>query len=204
MMVLLAQKIATCGLVLLLCACASQPRVVISPGERVLRQTQRDEHANSQRQFALSGRIAIRNGEDGGSGRFEWQQDGEVMRFVLSAPLSNQTWTLEGMPGSYVLTDSKGRQRQDADAKRLVFDASGWVIPMDELSYWIRAARAPEAIAGPAELNLAESGDLARLHQAGWQVQFERFADFNALRLPVKITAKRDAASVKVIIQRWQ
>lgn len=188
----------------LVAGCATQPRVVISPSARQQHQAQRDEHASQQRQFALSGRIAIRNGEDGGSGRFEWNQDGDVMRFVLSAPLSNQTWTLEGMPGSYVLTDSKGRQSQDADAKRLVFDASGWVIPMDELSYWIRAARAPEAIAGPAQLELAENGDLSRLRQGGWQVQFDRFSDFNTIRLPVKITAKRDAASVKVIIQRWQ
>lgn len=187
-----------------LAGCATQPRVVISASERDQRQSQRDEHAREQRNFSLSGRIAIRNGDDGGSGRFEWQQDGEVMRFVLSAPLSNQTWTLEGMPGSYVLTDSKGQQQQDADAKRLVFDASGWVIPMDELSYWIRAARAPEALAGPAQLELAESGDLSSLRQAGWQVSFERFSEVNAIRLPVKIKATREAASVKVIIQRWQ
>lgn len=188
----------------LLSACASPPRLVLSPGERDQRQNQRDEHASTQRHFALSGRIAIRNGDDGGSGRFEWRQQGDVMRFVLSAPLSNQTWTLEGLPGSYVLTDSKGRERQDADAKRLVFDASGWEIPMDELSYWVRAARAPEAVAGPAQLSLAESGDLHTLDQGGWRVQFERFTEVNEIRLPSKITAKRDAASVKVIIQRWQ
>ena len=199
-----ANRLAALLCTLILAGCASPTRVVISDQERVQRQTQRDEHADAQRSFSLAGRIAIRNGRDGGSGRFEWQQDGEVMRFVLSAPLSNQTWTLEGMPGSYVLTDSKGRQQQDADAKRLVFEASGWVIPMDELSYWIRAARAPEAIAGPAELVLAESGDLSSLRQAGWQVRFDRFSEVNAIRLPVKITAEQDAASVKVIIQRWE
>ena len=84
----------------LLGACSStRPRVETQIARA--NQSQHDQKIEAQSSFHLRGRIAIKNARDGGSGRFDWSQDGDQINFELSAPLSNQTWRLEGKPGSY-------------------------------------------------------------------------------------------------------
>ncbi len=164
--------------------------------------------------FHVRGRIAISqrmgNDSDGGNGSFEWEQRELVSRFSLSAPLSNQTWTLEGMPGSYVLTDSKGKQMQNSRADYLIDQASGWRIPVAELQYWLHALPNPELPVESQAFN--RNGTPKQFQQSGWLVSFERFEDTNCvarkqLCKPLRVSAKRNAdgviSSVKVIISRW-
>ncbi len=167
-------------------------------------QAQREVQVEAAQNFHLQGRIAIKNAHDGGSGRFDWQQTGDAIRFELSAPLSNQTWRLEGAPGDYSLTDSKGTPRHDADARKLIFDASGWTIPMQELAYWVRGARARSALKNAqAELTFDASGRLSALTQNGWTVIYERYSDASDGALPIKLRATQGDAQVKVIVQSW-
>ena len=42
----------------------------------------------------LSARLAVSNGQDGGSGRLEWTQQGEFFDVTLRAPVSGQNWQL--------------------------------------------------------------------------------------------------------------
>ncbi len=187
----------------LLSACgATRPRVNSEAAEVI--QNQRDQSIESQENFHLRGRIAIKNAQDGGSGRFEWTQKGEHIEFELSAPLSNQTWRLEGQPGSYTLTDSKGAPRQSDDAGQLIYAASGWTIPMQELRFWVRGARAIAVNGADAKLSFDATGRLSVLKQNGWTVNYERFADATNNALPIKLRAYKNDAQVKVIVQSWE
>ena len=186
----------------LLSACTTaRPRVDAEVAQAT--QIQRDQSVASQTNFHLRGRIAIKNGADGGSGRFDWTQKGDQIEFELSAPLSNQTWRLEGQPGSYTLTDSKGAPQQSDDAKQLIYAASGWTIPMQELRYWVRGARAESANAQEAQLSFDATGRLSVLKQNGWTVNYERYSDASDGALPSKLRAFKGEAQVKVIVQSW-
>jgi outer membrane lipoprotein LolB len=188
---------------LLLGACSGQrPRVDAVRAEQV--QAVHDQQITDQENFALTGRIGIKNKGDGGSGSFSWLQTGDVIQFELRAPLSNQTWRLEGMPGSFELTDSKGVVTRNADAQQLLLDASGWQIPITELRHWVRGARAPEATSGDASVQYQDNGDLKQLIQNGWTVDFERFDETSGGRLPVKLKAYQNQAQVKVLIKSWK
>jgi outer membrane lipoprotein LolB len=190
------------GVALLFSACASKrPQVEAAQAERV--QITHDQQVDKQSSFALSGRIGIKNNGDGGSGSFTWAQNGDVIEFELRAPLSNQTWRLEGMPGSFELTDSKGKVTRNADAEQLLLDASGWQIPMVELRHWVRGARAPISVSGDATVQYSANGDLKQLVQNGWTVDFERFDDIDGTRLPIKLKAYQNQAQVKVLIKSW-
>ena len=195
--------ILAAGVVGFLSACTTaRPRVSIE-GAQVI-QNQRDKKFESQENFHLRGRIAIKNAQDGGSGRFEWTQNGERIEFELSAPLSNQTWRLEGQPGSYTLTDSKGTPQHGEDARQLIYSASNWIIPMQELRFWVRGARAITANGADAQLNFDATGRLSVLKQNGWTVNYERFTDATDDALPVKLRANKDDAQVRVIVQSWE
>ena len=188
----------------LLGACAStRPRVDSAIAQA--NQIQRDQSVEAQTSFHLRGRIAIKNARDGGSGRFDWQQDGDQINFELSAPLSNQTWRLEGGPGRYTLTDSKGAPQHSDDARALIYAASGWTIPMQELRFLVRGARAEsnDSTNSP-ELSFDATGRLNTLKQNGWTVNFERYSDASNSALPVKLRAFNDDAQVKVIVQSWE
>ena len=186
----------------LLSACGTaRPRVNVETAQAS--QIERDERVEAQQNFHLRGRIAIRNGGDGGSGRFEWTQKGEQIEFELSAPLSNQTWRLEGEPGNYTLTDSKGAPQTSDDARQLIYAASGWTIPMQELRYWVRGARAESATPQAAQLSFDATGRLNVLKQNGWTVNYERYSDASDGALPIKLRAFKGEAQVKVIVQSW-
>lgn len=187
----------------LLSACVStRPRVETDVARA--NQSQREQSVVAQSRFHLRGRIAIKNARDGGSGRFDWSQDGDQIRFELSAPLSNQTWRLEGQPGSYTLTDSKGAPQRNHDARQLIYDASGWTIPMQQLRFWVRGASAISSdLTEAAELSFDATGRLSVLKQNGWTVNYERYADASDTALPIKLRAFKDDAQVKVIVQSW-
>ncbi len=191
------------SLLSLLSACVSvRPRVDSMVAQA--NQSQRDQSVEAQTRFHLRGRIAIKNARDGGSGRFDWRQDGDQINFELSAPLSNQTWRLEGGPGNYTLTDSKGKPQHSDDARALIYAASGWIIPMQELRFWVRGARAESTDSSDApELSFDASGRLSTLKQNGWTVSYERYSDASNSALPVKLRAFKDDAQVKVIVQSW-
>ena len=193
----------------LLGACVStRPRVDSAIAQA--NQIQRDQSVEAQTSFHLRGRIAIKNARDGGSGRFDWQQDGDQINFELSAPLSNQTWRLEGGPGRYTLTDSKGAPQHSDDARALIYAASGWTIPMQELRFWVRGARAEASnmtsndITHAPELSFDATGRLKLLKQNGWTVHYERYGDASNSALPIKLRAFKDDAQVKVIVQSWE
>lgn len=198
-----AKIVLIAGLLGLLSACVSiRPRVDSMVAQA--NQSQRDQSVEAQTRFHLRGRIAIKNARDGGSGRFDWRQDGDQINFELSAPLSNQTWRLEGGPGNYTLTDSKGTPQHSDDARALIYAASGWTIPMQELRFWVRGARAESTDSSDApELSFDASGRLSTLKQNGWTVSYERYSDASDSALPVKLRAFKDDAQVKVIVQSW-
>jgi outer membrane lipoprotein LolB len=199
----LLRSLVVLSVLLFLSACApKRPKISTDQAEHV--QGLHDQQVSSEQDFSLSGRIGIKSKNDGGSGSFDWLQRGDVIAFELRAPLSNQTWRLEGLPGSFELTNSKGEVKQNADAKQLLLDASGWLIPIEELRHWVRGARAPEALSGKAQVSFAASGDLQQLRQNGWIVEFERFEEIDGKRLPVKLKAYQDGAQVKLLIKAWE
>ena len=103
-----------CAALLMLPACA--PRVVkpdagvdVVAGEGRL--SERESRMFERTEFDLGGRIAISDGDDGGSGRFEWQQRGQAYTLRFVAPVSGRSWRLEVQPGQALLIESNGAVR---------------------------------------------------------------------------------------------
>ncbi len=195
------------GMLLALSACKSLPQRSSTQSAK-LNQQQRTDILSACVDFNLRGKLAITqfsaNGSDGGSGRFVWKQKSDVLDFRLSAPLSNQTWQLQGMPGAYTLTDSRGIARQNASAEQLIQDASGWTLPVTELRLWVLGLPTSDA---SNTISRYEDGTLKQFFERGWQVDYQSYTDAEP-RLPIKIKAVlsesgKTRASVKIIVQDW-
>jgi outer membrane lipoprotein LolB len=191
----------------LLAGCVTTaPRAPLPPAARdaaVARQQMRETALSRRAQWNLEGRVALSNGRRGGSGRIDWQQDGDAYRVALSAPVTRQSWRIEGDAGSARLEGLDGGPRVGDDATRLLREATGWEIPVQALASWVRGARATQG--GPAQLQFAGDGRLARLQQDGWTLDYSDWRQQPAagVELPMRINAERGEARVRLVVDDW-
>lgn len=175
------RTLALSGLVLVgLSACVSVPRgqgsgaaVVeqISDSARqgeAARQAWLQQHPN----WSFQGRVAISKDRNGGSGRIDWQQDGPRYRVQLSAPVTRQSWVLTGdtTTGAGRLEGLDGGPRSGSDAEKVLLEATGWTIPVNQMPDWVRALRIADA--GAARVELDAAGRPRTVQQDGWTIDF--------------------------------
>ena len=211
--VMLAGVLALAG-----CAVApvrAPPPAVVSSAERdaaMAAQGAREAALALHPDWRLEGRVALTNNGRGGSGRLEWQQRGGDFSVGLSAPVTRQGWRLSGRQGDVVLEGLDGGPHRGTDAATVLREATGWEIPVGALASWVRGARAGgdsvpmdgSMDVGPAELEFSADGRLVRLRQQGWTLDY---ADWqpqpDGLDLPMRISASRDAARVRLVVDAW-
>ena len=176
---------------LALAGCAAPPRApegVTRPDPAVLNQ------------WSASGRMAIAAGADGGSGSFDWVQDGTTSRLDLRGPLGAGAVRLVVTPGTLSLADGSGRVL-DADVARADLQARlGADLPWDHLRYWLLGVPAPGVDATVLDQDAAP---WRLIEQAGWRLAYDSFDGVGGLNLPKRLTAQRGAVRVRVIVDTW-
>ncbi len=164
----------------------------------------REDAVRALPQLAFSGRVAMSNGREGGSGRIEWMQRGADYRVTLSAPVTRQSWQLEGGPQGARIDGLEGGPRDGADVGLLLHEATGFEIPVAAMAAWAAGTR---AAGSAAEVGFDADGRLARLQQAGWIVDYLEWQPEGASgampALPTRINARRGDARVRLIVDAW-
>jgi outer membrane lipoprotein LolB len=183
--------------IVLLVGCAPVP-VRTLPATAEAAQTARELAFAERRTWAFTGRVAVANGDDGGSGRIDWRQEGDDFDIRLTAPVTGQGWRLHREHGVVILDGLAGGPRQGNDAETLLLEATGWRLPVAAMSAWVRGLRGP----GSAELGGDARGLPATLVQSGWQVEYRAWTD-TAPPLPLKLNASQGRATVRLAVDAW-
>ena len=199
---------------LLLAGCATRgPGAALPPplsnpqaiGAAEQSQAQRAQWLGDHPRWSFEGRVAINNAGKGGNGRIDWQQDGSGYTISLSAPVTRQSWRLTGdtHSGAGTLEGLDGGPRQGEDAEVLLLDATGWDIPVNALAKWVVGLQA-EGLPTD-ERTFSTQGHLQTLEQGGWRIDYTGWSDpeGNQPALPGRIEARRDQATVRLIVDRW-
>ncbi len=207
-------RLMAVGVSLILAGCATRaPQASLPPAlsepkaiqaaEQV--QTQRAAWLDLHRQWSFEGRVAINNAGKGGNGRIDWQQDGPRYVISLSAPVTRQSWRLIGDTHSEAgrLEGLEGGVREGQDAEALLLEATGWDIPVNALARWAQGLSA-EGLPSENQAFSAE-GRLQTLEQGGWRIDYAEWFDAAGQQpqLPRRIEARRDRATVRLIVDRW-
>lgn len=156
--------------------------------------------------YAFSGRVAMSNGREGGSGRIEWRQLDQTFEVSLAAPVTRQSWQLSGDPAGARIEGLAGGPREGGDVGQLLWEATGFDMPVAALAAWATGTRADAGRFGQAEVDYTADGQLARLRQDGWTIDYldwQPVAAEGAPVLPVRINAARDSARVRLIVDAW-
>lgn len=199
---------------LLLAACATRaPQASLPPplsGAEAIRaaekaQIERAAWLNGQPQWSFEGRVAISNAGKGGNGRIDWRQDGPRYVVSLSAPITRQSWRLIGDTHSEAgrLEGLEGGTREGEDAEALLLEATGWDIPVNALGRWVQGLPA-EGLATENQ-SFSTASRLQALEQAGWRIDYTEWFEAAGQQppLPRRIEARRDRATVRLIVDRW-
>lgn len=195
--------VAGLSLCLVLSACVAPRTREALPADPVQARAN-DARRGALAEWNLSGRIAVSNGDRGGSGRIDWRQEAGEYTISLSAPVTRQSWQLSGNDRGARLEGIAGGPREDADVEQLLLSATGWNIPVRALQDWVRGIPAPAAEFGPEKH--VYSGSLpASLEQAGWTIEYQEWlpAGADGPQLPRRIVARSGDASVKLVIDEW-
>lgn len=155
--------------------------------------------------WTLSGRVALSRAGQGGSGRIDWTQAGDRFAVSLAAPVTRQSWRLEGDTRQARLSGLEGGDRDGPDASVLLLDATGLEVPVAALSAWARGARADVARFGEPTLRFDASGRLARIEQGGWTIDYVAWQPdgTSGAGLPRQLQAERADARLRLIVDAW-
>lgn len=197
---------------LALAACTMQPvrqAPPVAAGAALATQEAREAALRADAGWSLAGRVALANGDRGGSGRLDWVQAGDRSSVSLSAPITRQSWRLDAGPAGATLDGLDGGPRHGADAGELLLRSTGWEIPVAALPAWLRGVRAADQ--GAATLRFGDDGRLARMDQAGWTITYSdwRLPDPVAgavapgVALPHRLEAVRGEARVRLLVDDW-
>jgi outer membrane lipoprotein LolB len=149
--------------------------------------------------WGFDGRIAVSNGNDGGSGRIAWRQEGSRLDITIRAPVSGQTWRLAGdRERGYELSGTKRERVRDVDAEALLARETGWRVPVAALERWVRGLPA-----GAVRPRFGENGLPAQLREAGWTIEYRRYDTARPQALPTRIVARNGALQVRLAIASW-
>ena len=151
-------------------------------------------------QWAFEGRLAVNDGQDGGSGHFNWQRQGEASSMDFHGALGRGAWRLDADRNGAVLELADGEIDRAPSVGQLVERRLGWKIPVDALAWWVRGCTAP---GNWDQRELDEYGRLMVLNQFGWEIEYGKYTEAEGIFMPLKLTARQDSYTVKLAIRDW-
>jgi len=171
-------------MVLLLSACAHAP---LPPEASATRAGQ---------SLSLSGRVSVHQQEKNFSGQFQWVASNGVDDILLSDPLGQGVAKIMRTAQETMLQLPDGRRETAPDADALTEKLLGFRLPLGGMSYWISARPAPST---PNQLAYDKDGQVERIQQDGWKIEYLSYAE----ERPKKLLISRPDLEIKLIVDHW-
>jgi outer membrane lipoprotein LolB len=186
------------GLCLALSACATtRPSVDLPP---LTTWELRQSVLAASTDWAFRGRIAVKAGDEGFNGKFNWSQTGERFYATVSGPLGIGTVAIEGSGNAIIVTDKDGVTTPLIDPETELYDRYGWTIPVTSLRYWALGIPDPR---GVAITDVDAAGKLLKLEQSNWKVSISEYKESAGQQMPRKLTATNPDTRVRMFIDKW-
>lgn len=163
------------------------------------------QRLNGLTQWQLSGKLAVRQPSDSGTAIINnWTQNGSAYDIGLSSSFLGMGSTrLKGTPDFIELTMPGGDVYTSGDPEALVEAATGWQLPLANLTRWIKGLPGND---GSYTLLFDDDGQLALIRQQGWEIRYDRRERFIEAypALPARLTAVKGEKRVRLVVSDWQ
>lgn len=186
---------------LLLYGCAAQPTITL---ESTPAWQSRQIQLAALDIWEAEGRIGVINGQEGWHASLQWQQQPSAYQIQLLGPLGQGRVHISGNAQQTEVKTQDGQTWIAADADESMVQILGIRLPVNGLRYWILGLPAPQP--PPTKLQTDADGQLTRLEQDGWVIDYAAYLPNSRLNLalPERITAHRADLNVKLVITQWK
>lgn len=146
--------------------------------------------------WQMTGRAAVAVGTQGWQATLDWRQHSGSAELHLAGPLGI---------GAQVITQSaagisiNGAAASEATLEQLQ-DRLGFQLPIDNLKYWLLGVPDPRL---EFDLTRNDQDRAQHLTQAGWTVDYDRYAPVGGDVLPGRVVLNRDEVRVRIVIDHW-
>lgn len=193
-------RVAACVLVVVaLASCRTvPPRAVVGPGADAPWPEQRAALQSFDR-YSLAGRVAVAANGQGFSANLRYAQLANRTELFLDGPLGIGGLRVELEGEDFEIATSRGEQLDGPAARAELERRLGFALPLQELRWWLVGIPAP----GEAVVNASDAGEIRDFSQAGWHVSINSREAGLGFSLPKRLTAERDGARLKLLVERW-
>lgn len=152
------------------------------------------QQLQQQKNWSLEGRLALANDKDSLSLSVSWQHDPLQDSLDLVGPLGQGRVKIIVTPDQVAVDDGENRKVFDGQADEIIREQLGVDLPIESLRYWVLGVNDPRK-------SFSEQPE--GFYQAGWLVRFRELQSVNKRKLPKKMTAEKDKARIKLIVDQW-
>lgn len=186
-------------LVTLLAGCAGlAEREPSSAGWKVHR-----EQLSALQQWTVHGKLAVRTNDTSESASIVWQQDDQHTQLQLSGPLGMGATTIDSNGQRLDIRQGDEHTALDISTPDAILLNTGWDLPLNALTHWLKGLPAPDTKIQRIEVN-TQTELLQSLQQDHWEIDFQKYGQFQGYILPTRVQIQRGATRVKLVISRWQ
>lgn len=179
--------------ILILSACATKPQISYQDASVAGKFPQR---------WTIDGRIAFKSPEEKFSASMTWQQNNQDYLLRLSKLIGGTLLTMQ-KSGERVLLEVDDNTFTDTNAERLIYQNTGWIIPVEDLKFWVSGRLNPDGSAVKSQ----QRDDNGRLwsftSDNGWRVKYQNYKVFSGTALPHNILLSKNKLQLKIRITNW-
>ena len=153
------------------------------------------QHLQQQKSWSFEGRLALVNDKESVSVSILWRHVDGKDDIELVGPLAQGRVKVFVAPTQVIVDDGESRNVFHGAADDVVSEQLGVDMPVSALRFWVLGVSDPE------QSFVEQPGGF---FQAGWLVRYREMQKVNAEILPKKMTAEKDKARMKLIVDQWE
>jgi len=146
--------------------------------------------------FELVGRVAVRYGSDGASGRIAWRHSSAADELLITSPLGQGIARVTRRGGEVKLVTADQKEYEASDAESLTERVLGWRLPLAGLPDWVQGRADP---ARPARSAHDAQSRLSELIQDDWRVEYQEYEGAR----PSKLRISRADLEIRLVVEHW-
>jgi outer membrane lipoprotein LolB len=161
------------------------------------------EQLAALQRWTANGKLALRTAEASESASIVWEQHHLNTHLQLSGPLGIGATTIDSDGQRLDIRQGDDFHSIDISTPDAIVMNTGLDLPLNALTHWLKGLPAPNSKLQSFELN-PQTELLQSLQQDDWDVQFQRYGEFQGYILPTRMQIERGTTRAKIVISSWQ
>lgn len=156
--------------------------------------------------WQATGKLAVKVPNDGGSMGIKWQQEPTQFNIDFSGPFGQNLLAISGDDKQVTLSEPNHAPISAKTAEELIRRNTGWIIPVNQLAFWVRGL--PDPTSRITKFQPNPQGLIETLEQSGWKISYSDYMSVTSgaetLAMPKRIVAEFKEIRLTLAIRDWQ